>query len=98
MKKANRPGGATRKIDATQVSSGQAGTERLSPNGTSSMMDGSGISLDKRKPVTPDEASLTAKNYRLAKELVCCILITCFVDVPQMLKNNPSVLSTYYPL
>ena len=71
MKKSTRP--VNRKIDTAQVS-GQTGTgieQRLSPSGSSSMDGGPVLGGDKRKPVTPDEAALTAKNYRLAKELVC---------------------------
>lgn len=69
MKKSTRP--VNRKVDTPQTS-GQTGGERLSPNGTSNMDGSSGSNLggDKRKPVTPEEAALTAKNYRLAKELV----------------------------
>ena len=74
MRKPTRP--SSRKVDTAQMS-GSAGisSERLSPN-ASSNTDGTAAipGGEKRKAVTPEEAALTAKNYRLAKELVSFIV------------------------
>ena len=49
---------------------GSLGVSVSTPGGSMSAESSNDGSLPERKPISPEEAALTAKNYRLARELV----------------------------